>query len=66
MVGQTTNGGEMTEGQYEGNGKTFQEAAEKASDKAKVHSKGWYRVVEIQVNVQDSVHDYKVILGTTT
>jgi len=64
MVGETTNGGEMPD-RYEGSGKTFQEAAEKASEKAKVHGKGWYRVTEIQVNVGDSVHDYKVFLGTT-
>ncbi len=49
--------------QYEGTGDTFAKAADDASEKAKQHGKGWYRVSEIQVKVDDSVHDYKVILA---
>lgn len=43
-------------------GSTIDEAAKKASEKAKHHGKGYYSVT-IQANVDDSIHDYKVILA---
>jgi hypothetical protein len=48
---------------YEDTGKTLDEALHKASEKAKAHRKGWYRVVEWSVRVDDSIHEYKVMLG---
>jgi hypothetical protein len=50
-------------GTYEGHGKTLQEALEDASEHAKNDRKGWYRVVKTEVDVQDSIHEYKVLIG---
>ena len=48
---------------YDGKGPTLHDALGKASDKAKAKQKGWYRVVEIDVLVDDSIHEYKVIIS---
>jgi len=43
--------------------KSLEDALINASDNAKGYRKGTYRVVHIEVNVDDSIHDYKVLLG---
>jgi hypothetical protein len=43
--------------------KSLEDALIDASEKAKGYRKGPYRVVHIEVNVADSIHDYKVLLG---
>jgi hypothetical protein len=50
-------------GNFEGTGKTLEEALHNASEKAKASRKGWYRIVKTEVDVQDSIHEYKVIIG---
>jgi hypothetical protein len=47
----------------DGKGRTLDDALVDASEKAKRKQKGWYRVIEIDVDVQDSIHEYKVIIG---
>jgi hypothetical protein len=49
----------------DGKGATLHDALEDASEKAKKKQKGWYRVIQIDVDVQDSIHEYKVIIGPT-
>jgi hypothetical protein len=47
----------------DGKGPTLHDALVDASEKAKGKKKGWYRVIQIDVDVQDSIHEYKVIIG---
>ena len=54
---------DMATGFFEGEGKSFAEALEDASNKAKNSRKGWYQVHKTQVDVADSIHDYKVLIG---
>jgi hypothetical protein len=49
----------------DGKGPTLHDALVDASEKAKRKQKGWYRVIQIDVDVQDSIHEYKVIIGPT-
>jgi hypothetical protein len=49
---------------FSGRGETLEEALEAAGDKAKRTSgNGFYEIVKVQVEVGDSLHDYKVLLG---
>jgi hypothetical protein len=48
----------------EGKGKTFHDAAQDAADKAKgKHGPGTFKVVDIQVVVENPIRDYIVTLG---
>ena len=53
----------MQPGYFEGCGESLEVALHDASEKAKNSRKGWYHVVKIEVEVGDSLHDYKVLLG---
>lgn len=49
---------------FEGKGKTFHDAAQDAADKAKgKHGPGTFKVVDIQVVVENPIRDYIVTLG---
>jgi hypothetical protein len=49
-----------------GHGRTLKDALDDASENAKGKRKGWYHVKRIEVDVQDSIHEYKVLIGPTT
>ena len=46
-----------------GNGPTLKDALEDASERAKGKRKGWYHVIKIEIDVQDSIHEYHVLIG---
>jgi hypothetical protein len=49
---------------FSGKGGSLEEALEAAGDKAKrTRGAGFYEIVKLQVEVGDSLHDYKVLLG---
>jgi hypothetical protein len=48
---------------FDGKGPTLHDALVVASEKAKRKQKGWHQVIQIDVDVQDSIHEYKVIIG---
>ena len=54
----------MVPGYFHGQSeRSLEDALIDASEKAKGYRKGTYRVVHIEVEVDDSIHDYKVLLG---
>jgi hypothetical protein len=54
----------MTQGYFTGHSdKSLEEALYNASENAKGFRKGPYRVVHIEIDVDKSIHDYKVLIG---
>jgi putative intracellular protease/amidase len=47
---------------FEGCGESLDVALHNASEKAKSTRQGWYHLVKIEVDVGDSLHDYKVLI----